>query len=103
MDKLYKGEPHPVVWDTVNFIRDVPDSVMENLKNIFLAAAEDGNRICSISLSTLTKLNEGVNISDRDVIALAWAIKKFLETGKIMYYPKGKWKDGDDLEDILGD
>jgi hypothetical protein len=103
MDKLYDGEPHPVVWDTVDFIRGVPVSVMVKLKEIFSAAALEGNRICSISLTTLDKLDEGVNVSDRDVIALAWAMKKFLETGKVMYYPKGEWKDGDDLEDILGD
>ena len=101
MKKLCKGEPHPIVWDIVKFFDELPDSVYKLVRERFSVEAEKGNRVYSLLMVTLGKVLEREALSDRDLMSLAWAIKRFLETGKLIDYPKGKWYSEDPLKDIL--
>lgn len=77
---LKSGEVHPITDRAYAYVlQNLSESVIAELKK---GSEMGNNRLCEVCYGTVLRLREGLPVSDRYLIGLAWLMRDMLEPYK---------------------
>jgi hypothetical protein len=68
-------EAHPAAFDALRWLRSLSQEEIAVYSESFASCAIEGNRMAEICSETLNRLMNGLPVSDRYILGLAWAIR----------------------------
>lgn len=74
-ETLKAGEPHPSAYKAREFISRIPLKDLMMYQESFSSCALEDNRLAEVCSGTLHRLMNGLPVSDRYVLGLAWYLK----------------------------
>lgn len=80
--ELKVGEAHPAAFNAKRYlVEEVGVSKLVMYQEAYASTALSGNRLAEICFETLDRLMQGMPVSDRYILGLAWNIRD-MEEGK---------------------
>lgn len=74
---LKVNEPHPAVYDAVEWFRKIPVADLARWQESFSSRAIEGNRLGEVCSETLRRIMNKETVSDRCLLGLAWNIIRY--------------------------
>lgn len=73
------GEPHPAAFEAKSYIQSLGAEKLLKYREAFASCAIESNRLGEICGETLNRMMNGLPVSDRYVLGLAWSLKSMEE------------------------